>query len=136
LHGDPLEREYPKRKATCSRRSKRNVAAPLERLSGRGQPRASFSLSLSRFSIGGYYGLVNELTDSQLPGAYVEDRSETAFAELVRRHVDFVYSTARRLVQDGSLAQDVSQGVFVALARQAAELRDHPVLAGWLHRTA
>ena len=79
---------------------------------------------------------MNELTESQLLRAYVDDRSETAFAELVRRHVDFVYATARRLVQDGHLAQDVAQGVFVALARNAAQLRDRPALAGWLHRTA
>jgi RNA polymerase sigma factor (sigma-70 family) len=79
---------------------------------------------------------VNELTESQLLRAYVDDRSETAFAELVRRNVDFVYATARRLVQDGHLAQDVAQGVFVALARNAAQLRDRPALAGWLHRTA
>jgi len=93
-------------------------------------------LSLSSFSVGGYYGLVNELTESQLVRAYAEDRSESAFAELARRHVDFVYSTAKRLVQDGHLAQDVAQGVFVALARNAAQLRDRPALAGWLHRTA
>lgn len=79
---------------------------------------------------------MNELTESQLLRAYVDDRSETAFAELVRRNVDFVYATARRLVQDGHLAQDVAQGVFVALARNAAQLRDRPALAGWLHRTA
>ena len=93
-------------------------------------------LSLSSFSVGGYYGLVNELTESQLVRAYAEDRSESAFAELARRHVDFVYSTAKRLVQDGHLAQDVAQGVFVALARNAAQLRDRPTLVGWLHRTA
>jgi RNA polymerase sigma factor (sigma-70 family) len=79
---------------------------------------------------------VNELTDSQLLRAYVDDRSETAFAELVRRHVDLVHATAKRLVQDGHLAQDVAQGAFVALARNAAQLRDRSVLAGWLHRTA
>jgi RNA polymerase sigma factor (sigma-70 family) len=112
------------------------VAATLYRLCGRGRPRASFLLSLSSFGGGGYYELVNELTDSQLLRAYVDDRSETAFAELVRRHVDFVYSTAKRLVQDGHLAQDVAQGVFVALARNAAPLRERPALAGWLHRTA
>jgi RNA polymerase sigma factor (sigma-70 family) len=36
---------------------------------------------------------------------------------------------------DRHLAEDVSQGVFVALAKQAAKLADHPVLSGWLHRT-
>jgi len=41
---------------------------------------------------------VNDQTDSQLLRAYAEHRSEPAFAELVRRHVDFVYSAALRMV--------------------------------------
>jgi len=58
-----------------------------------------------------------------------------AFAELVRRHIDLVHSAAVRMVNDPHLAKDVSQGVFVALAKDAGKLTDHPVLAGWLHRT-
>ncbi len=75
-------------------------------------------------------------TDQQLLQAYADRRSETAFAELVRRHVDFVHSAACRMVRDPHLAQDVSQGVFLALAKNAAQLTSHPVLSGWLHRTA
>ena len=67
---------------------------------------------------------------------YTGRRSETAFAELVRRHVDFVYSATLRMVRDTHLAEDVTQGVFVALAQNARQLTDHPVLSGWLHRTA
>ena len=78
---------------------------------------------------------MNDHTDSQLLRAYTERRSEPAFAELVRRHVDFVYSAALRIVCDSHLAEDVTQGVFVALAKNAAQLTDHPVLSGWLHRT-
>lgn len=40
------------------------------------------------------------------------------------------------MVNDPHLAKDVSQGVFVALAKDAGKLTDHPVLSGWLHRTA
>lgn len=79
---------------------------------------------------------MNSLTDPQLLREYAERRSEAAFAELVRRHVDMVYSAALRMVYDGYLAEDVTQGVFVALARNAQQLTNHPVLAGWLHRTA
>jgi RNA polymerase sigma factor (sigma-70 family) len=75
-------------------------------------------------------------TDSQLLRDFAEHRSEEAFAELVRRHLDFVHSAARRLVRDELLAQDVTQGVFAALAENAATLIPHPVLSGWLHRTA
>jgi RNA polymerase sigma factor (sigma-70 family) len=79
---------------------------------------------------------VNSLTDQQLLRDYTGRRSETAFAELVRRHVDFVYSAALRMVRDTHLAEDVTQGVFVALAQNARHLTDRPVLSGWLHRTA
>ncbi len=79
---------------------------------------------------------MNDQTDQQLLRAYVEQRSEPAFAELVRRHLDFVYSAARRMVCDSHLAEDVAQGVFLALAKNAPQLMDHPVLSGWLHRTA
>lgn len=76
------------------------------------------------------------MSDQQLLCDYAACRRETAFAELVRRHVDLVYSAAWRMVRDASLAQDVTQGVFVALAGNAGRLAAHPILSGWLHRTA
>src|SRR6185295_10130767 len=79
---------------------------------------------------------MNDQTDAQLLRAYAEKRSEAAIGELVRRHVDFVYSAARRMVRDPHLAEDVTQAVFVALTKSAGQLADHPVLSGWLHRTA
>jgi RNA polymerase sigma factor (sigma-70 family) len=79
---------------------------------------------------------VNDQTDSQLLHAYVERRSEAAFEELVRRHVDLVYSAALRMVRDAHLAEDVTQGAFLALAKSAAQLAQRPVLSGWLYRTA
>jgi RNA polymerase sigma factor (sigma-70 family) len=62
--------------------------------------------------------------------------SYNAFAELVRRHVHFVYSAALRMVCSSHLAEDVTQSVFLALAKNATQLTDRPVLSGWLHRTA
>jgi RNA polymerase sigma factor (sigma-70 family) len=79
---------------------------------------------------------VNDQNDQRLLRAYAERRSEAAFAELVRRHIDLVHSAAVRMVNDPHLAKDVSQGVFVALAKDAGKLTNHPVLSGWLHRTA
>ncbi len=78
---------------------------------------------------------MNGLTDQQLLHEYAEHRAEAAFGELVRRHVDLVYSAALRMVRDAHLAEDVTQGVFLALSRSAGQLTDRPVLSGWLHRT-
>jgi RNA polymerase sigma factor (sigma-70 family) len=73
--------------------------------------------------------------DAQLLRCYAEDRSESAFAELVSRHIDLVYSAALRLVAgDAHLAQDVAQTVFADLARKAGRLSHHRVLAGWLYQ--
>jgi RNA polymerase sigma factor (sigma-70 family) len=73
--------------------------------------------------------------DRQLLEQYACDRSEPAFAELVRRHVDLVYSAALRLVAgDQALAQDVTQQVFIDLARKARALPPDVRLAGWLYR--
>jgi hypothetical protein len=60
--------------------------------------------------------------DWQLLQAYAKNRSEAAFAELVRLHLDWVYSVALRHVGDPHLAEDVVQSVFVLLARKARDL--------------
>jgi RNA polymerase sigma factor (sigma-70 family) len=75
------------------------------------------------------------MEDLQLLREYAESGSERAFAELVRRHVDLVYSTARRLAREATVAEDVTQMVFIRLARKAGALRDGTVLTGWLYRT-
>src|SRR5437867_6683588 len=81
--------------------------------------------------------MILEMHDSQLLRAYGEGRDESAFGELVRRYVDLVYSTAlRRLEGDSGLAEEVTQRVFLLLARKAGTLAGHPTLAGWLYRTA
>jgi len=79
---------------------------------------------------------VNTKTDQELVRAYALENSEAAFAELVRRHVHLVYSVALRLVVDPHLAEDVTQGTFVALAQNARKLAARDVLSSWLHLTA
>jgi RNA polymerase sigma factor (sigma-70 family) len=74
------------------------------------------------------------VNDGTLLRDYAQTGSESAFSELVRRHMDLVYSTALRGVNgDESLAQDVCQAVFVDLARKARALVSRPVLGGWLY---
>lgn len=74
------------------------------------------------------------MTDGELLKQYAQDRSESAFEELVRRHLNLVYSAALRQVNGNPhLAEDVSQSVFADLARKARRLASHPSLAGWLY---
>jgi len=74
-------------------------------------------------------------TDAQLLRGYAEKGSEAAFAELVSRHVDLVYSAAlRQVAGDTHLAQDITQMVFADLARKAAALSGRVVLTGWLYQ--
>jgi RNA polymerase sigma factor (sigma-70 family) len=71
--------------------------------------------------------------DAELLRSYAATRAEADFAELVRRHLNLVYSVAlRQCGGDAHLAQDVTQMVFTDLARKAAALAEHRVLAGWL----
>ena len=74
------------------------------------------------------------MDDHELLREYVEKDSDEAFSELVTRHLNLVYSTAVRIVQDTSLARDVAQSVFIQLARKAATIRSGNSLPGWLYR--
>ena len=77
------------------------------------------------------------MDDDALLCRYAQDRDEDAFTELVRRHLNFVYAAALRQVGgDAQFAQDVTQVVFTDLARKAAVLKNHPVLKGWLFKSA
>src|SRR5258705_7772092 len=77
-----------------------------------------------------------ELEDIELLRDYVANESEPAFRMLVERHVDMVYATALRQVQDAHLAQEVTQAVFISLAKKARSLSSKTILAGWLFRAA
>src|SRR5581483_9489435 len=71
-------------------------------------------------------------TDAELLRQFKLARSESAFAELVRRYVDLVYTAARRQLKDPADVDDVTQAVFVLLGQKAGGIRDGAALAGWL----
>lgn len=75
-----------------------------------------------------------DASDRQLLEDFAQTRSQEAFAELVRRYVDLVYSAARRQLRDPADADDATQAVFVLLGGKAKGLGDVQ-LSGWLFKT-
>ena len=73
--------------------------------------------------------------DPELLRDYLATGSERAFAELVDRYIDLVYSAARRQVRDTHLAEDIAQAVFIVLARKAGAIRNPAMLGAWLIKT-
>src|SRR6185295_19483331 len=72
--------------------------------------------------------------DADLLAEYRARRSARAFNDLVARHGGMVFRTCARILRDAHAAEDATQGVFVALARQPDAVRG--ALPGWLHEVA
>jgi RNA polymerase sigma factor (sigma-70 family) len=77
-----------------------------------------------------------ELDDQQLLREFAKTNSETAFATLVARHMNLVHSTALRFCGNPHRAEEITQAVFIILARKAGKLSPRVVLSGWLYQTA
>src|ERR1041385_3074122 len=74
-------------------------------------------------------------TDRELLTEYAEQGSESAFKALVERHLDVVFATALRGLNNTGAAEEITQNVFITLARKAAWLRGETSVVGWLHKT-
>src|SRR5258708_5312333 len=79
---------------------------------------------------------MQEPDDIALLREYVERDSEEAFATLVARHVNKVYSVALRHARNPHHAEEITQAVLVILARKSRQLGKRVILSGWLCRTA
>jgi len=79
---------------------------------------------------------MTELNDHELLAESARSGSEPAFAELVARHVNLVYSAALRFCGDAQHCEEITQAVFIILARKAGKLSPRVVLSGWLYQTA
>jgi RNA polymerase sigma factor (sigma-70 family) len=77
-----------------------------------------------------------EANDIELLAQFARENSETAFAALVERHVRLVYSVALRHIGSPHAAEEITQAVFIVLARKAKRLSAKTILSGWLHQTA
>ena len=75
---------------------------------------------------------MEQLDDSALLRQYVESQSDEAFAALVTRHINLVYSVALRQTGSPENAEEIAQAVFIILATKAKQLRHEKALASWL----
>jgi RNA polymerase sigma factor (sigma-70 family) len=73
--------------------------------------------------------------DMELVQEFARHNSESAFATLVSRHVNLVYSVALRRLGDVHQAEEVTQAAFIILARKAGSLGPKTIVSAWLCRT-
>jgi len=78
---------------------------------------------------------MSELDDHQLLAEFARENSEAAFAALVQRHVNLVYSVALQSVGNVHAAEEITQAVFIILARKAKSFSRKTILSGWLYQT-
>jgi RNA polymerase sigma factor (sigma-70 family) len=72
--------------------------------------------------------------DMTLVREFAAHQSDPAFAAIVERHVALVHSAALRQAGDAHLAEEITQAVFIILARKAASLGPRTILSAWLYR--
>jgi RNA polymerase sigma factor (sigma-70 family) len=78
---------------------------------------------------------MQEIADMELVRQYAQRNSDEAFATLVTRHVNLVYSAALRKTGNADAAGEITQAVFIILAKKAGRLGQKTILSGWLYQT-
>ena len=78
---------------------------------------------------------MTEWDDHELLAEYARSESEAAFAALVARYMNLVHSAAWRFTGNAHHAEEITQAVFIILARKAGRLSPRTVLSGWLYQT-
>jgi RNA polymerase sigma factor (sigma-70 family) len=79
---------------------------------------------------------MHDATDMDLLRQYAGGNSDTAFAALVSRHVNLVYSAALRKTGNPHAAEEITQAVFIILAQKAGRIPGQTILPGWLYQAA
>ena len=79
---------------------------------------------------------MHDATDMDLLRQYAVGNSDAAFAALVSRHVNLVYSAALRKTGNPHAAEEITQAVFIILAQKAGRIPGKTILPGWLYQTA
>src|SRR5579862_1452258 len=79
---------------------------------------------------------MHDATDMELLREYADRNSEAAFATLVSRHVNLVYSVALRKTGNPHAAEEITQAAFIILAQKAGRISEKTILPGWLYQTA
>jgi RNA polymerase sigma factor (sigma-70 family) len=79
---------------------------------------------------------MSEVTDSDLLERFRKNESDLAFASIVDRYIHLVYSVALRHTANPHHAEEITQAVFIVLARRAGSLGPNTVLSGWLYTAA
>jgi uncharacterized protein (TIGR03435 family) len=75
------------------------------------------------------------MDDLALLREYAAKKSEAAFESLVSRYINVVYSAALRQAGTPDMAEEITQAVFIILARKAGSMDKGTFLLGWLVRT-
>src|SRR5882724_1266676 len=86
---------------------------------------------ICRISPGGGDILLKMTSDLDLLRQFARENSQDAFSEIVRRHVNLVYSAALRQVRSPQLAEEIAQSVFADLARDANKLNPDTMVTAW-----